>query len=219
MVFNREAGFSKWVFVLHPGALPAQNEPRQNQECYANRICNLHLEFAPPGPRRSGGSENMKYFVLSGAQKYGPADIATLQRWIQEGRIAQNTLLQPELGGPPVAASTVLDFGASVNRTTESGGAWGPSNSGSPFQPYPRPGLQPLDAERAKQYFTWSIVCAIVGLGCCPILISSTAIGLGIKARNLGHPYGGLAVSLGTISLILGLIFGAYVATHNNLLR
>ena len=51
----------------------------------------------------------MKYFVLaSDGQRYGPADVAVLNNWIQEGRLYPSSMLAPEAGGEPVLASTVV---------------------------------------------------------------------------------------------------------------
>ncbi len=50
----------------------------------------------------------MRYFVVSlDGQKYGPADIPTLQQWIAEGRIMPNTYLEEEIGGARMQAAGV----------------------------------------------------------------------------------------------------------------
>lgn len=53
----------------------------------------------------------MRYFVVSlDGQKYGPADIPTLQQWIGEGRILPNTYLEEEIGGARLQAGGVRDL-------------------------------------------------------------------------------------------------------------
>ncbi len=50
----------------------------------------------------------MGYYVLGDqGQKYGPADIPTLNQWIAEGRIVPHTMLQDEASGGMIAASTI----------------------------------------------------------------------------------------------------------------
>jgi hypothetical protein len=47
----------------------------------------------------------MEYFVLSpDGQKFGPATVPTLNQWIQEGRIAPQTLLQDAATGAQIVA-------------------------------------------------------------------------------------------------------------------
>ena len=41
----------------------------------------------------------MRYFVIgANGELYGPADIATLNQWIAEGRLTPTSMLQEELG-------------------------------------------------------------------------------------------------------------------------
>jgi|GEM_PF-1791148 len=50
----------------------------------------------------------MRYYVLDDqGQKYGPADLATLNSWAAEGRIRQNTQVEDEASGLRMAASAV----------------------------------------------------------------------------------------------------------------
>lgn len=52
--------------------------------------------------------------IATDGQRYGPADIQTLQSWIQQGRILHQTVLEEEMGGARIAASAVgaLQFGS-----------------------------------------------------------------------------------------------------------
>lgn len=49
----------------------------------------------------------MRYFVVFDGQKYGPADIRTLNEWIADHRVLPQTMLEEENSGLQVAASTV----------------------------------------------------------------------------------------------------------------
>ena len=60
----------------------------------------------------------MSHFVIdpSTGQKYGPAGIDTLNRWVSEGRITPQTVLEDSVSGAQIAANLVagLNFGLSA---------------------------------------------------------------------------------------------------------
>ena len=50
----------------------------------------------------------MGYYVLGDqGQKYGPADVATLNMWVGEGRVVPHTMLEDEVSGGQIAAASV----------------------------------------------------------------------------------------------------------------
>lgn len=56
----------------------------------------------------------MRFFVvLADGQKFGPADVPTLNKWIVEGRLTPDTVLEEELSGARQPAKNMpsLDFG------------------------------------------------------------------------------------------------------------
>jgi len=62
----------------------------------------------------------MRYFVIAeDGNKYGPADIQTLNTWIQEGRILPSTLIEEEGSGARLAANSVAGLVFGVTQPTE----------------------------------------------------------------------------------------------------
>jgi hypothetical protein len=62
----------------------------------------------------------VSYFVLGeGGQKYGPADLATLNQWIGEGRLLPNTMLEDASSGVRSTAGAIsgLNFAATAPAT------------------------------------------------------------------------------------------------------
>ena len=55
----------------------------------------------------------MKYYVVdSSGQRYGPADMTTLQAWAREGRVTGASVLEVEGTGHRTTAAAVLGSGA-----------------------------------------------------------------------------------------------------------
>lgn len=66
----------------------------------------------------------MRYFVIaSDGQRYGPADIPTLNQWIADGRLTADMMLEGENGGRMVASSVPgLMFGQPPQMNSPYGG-------------------------------------------------------------------------------------------------
>lgn len=81
----------------------------------------------------------MRYYVVHEGQKYGPADIGTLNEWIGEQRILPHTMLEDEASGLMVAASTVpglvFPTAAYPRATTTAPGSSLPPLSPRPYTP------------------------------------------------------------------------------------
>ncbi len=156
---------------------------------------------------RPGSS--MKYFVIAAdGQRYGPADIPTLNQWIAEGRINAQTLLGDEAGEPPVVATLVpgLEFGGAQTATTA------PSAPVSPAYPtdslnqpsyvnYPRGGQMvgdvPTNFNWGAFFFTWIwglnhkayITLIVIVLGCIPFIGAFVNLGLAIWFGTKGNQW------------------------------
>jgi hypothetical protein len=50
------------------------------------------------------------YVIAQDGNRYGPADIPTLQQWVREGRIAPNTTLEDEVTGTQIRASLLPEL-------------------------------------------------------------------------------------------------------------
>jgi len=127
----------------------------------------------------------MKYLMTGqDGQQYGPADVDTLNQWIQERRLGPFTMLTPEEGGPQVVAAQApgLQFGvlAAIQTATLppsmepqlappgtfyspmqplTATAFGPAGaaaSGVPFTAYPRSyGNDSVLPEEVRRKFNW----------------------------------------------------------------
>lgn len=88
------------------------------------------------------------YYVLGdGGTRYGPADLATLKSWVQEGRVLPQTMLEQVVDGQVIPAAQVPDlFGGpapqpsyqtpNLNQPTQHAPYQNPS---SPYQGHPGP--------------------------------------------------------------------------------
>lgn len=87
----------------------------------------------------------MQYFVVdtNTGQKYGPADLATLNQWASEGRLTQNTMLEEaatgmqiragDLAGLQIAPTEVAPSAPQSSPSEPSGMTGGPSGSSGSF--------------------------------------------------------------------------------------
>lgn len=107
----------------------------------------------------------MRYFVIGeDGELYGPADIATLNDWIEQGRLAPTTMIQEEFGGARFAASLLEGLSFSAG--------------------YVHPSALP---EPGDQEFRMAWMMGVAGILCCPAF---GVLGLlyAIAAKKKGHP-------------------------------
>ena len=162
----------------------------------------------PQHPETLGYYVSMAYYVLGEqGQKYGPADLSTLNLWIGEGRIVFNTMLEDEASGGRIVASSVqgLNF---------------PLASPQVASNYPRPGQAPM--MQPPTYSTTSsdsgasdIRLAFILAAVSPFLSFFLPIGGLIsagygmraarRAQQAGHPLG----LLGVVLCVAAMLFWA----------
>lgn len=100
----------------------------------------------------------MGYFVIAqDGNRYGPADIATLQQWVREGRIAPNTTLEDEFTGAQIRASLLPELSYLF-----------PSQGTPPADTYQQP--RPMTGGGPSSKATTALVLGILGLLCCGLL-------------------------------------------------
>lgn len=100
----------------------------------------------------------MGYFVIAqDGNRYGPADIATLQQWVREGRIAPNTTLEDEFTGTQIRASLLPELSYLF-----------PSQETPPADTYQQP--RPMTGGGPSSKATTALVLGILGLICCGLL-------------------------------------------------
>ncbi|CAN1569099.1 hypothetical protein MCEMSE15_03103 [Fimbriimonadaceae bacterium] len=167
----------------------------------------------------------MGFFVIADdGNKYGPADLATLNAWIAEGRLQPNTILEEVQTMERRPASTVpgLNFpgapGPQAARTyanPTAGPNIGQPNVGQPggysYQPgnYGMSGMGGGISAEATSELNKAWMCAVVGFLCCGFLPIYGII-CANKAESLGHPQGKTAKIVNIVILVL--ICGGAVA-------
>jgi len=112
----------------------------------------------------------MNYFVIGpNGELYGPADIATLNQWILQGRLLPTTMIQEELGGARFAASMLRELNFAR-----------PGERPGYAIPQPTYGVDP-GAQEVK--LAW--IYGSLGLLCCS-LCSPIGIYYAVQARKKG---------------------------------
>lgn len=147
----------------------------------------------------------MRYFVIGAdGNKYGPADLPTLQQWLSEARVLPDTWLEEEGSGQRVQAKYVLQQAP----PTQPGQPAAPGFFGPPsHSPYPRAqDVRPTSDGTIQIVFGW--ICAVVSLGCCPPLFGGVAITLAIIAKRLGHRGAQALLVASIIMMVAGIIIG-----------
>lgn len=156
----------------------------------------------------------MRYFVVtSDGQKFGPADVPTLQQWATEGRLLATSMLEEEISGNRVPASGVpgLNLGApappgnTYTPPTATSNPYSDPNAGQPNpqqnpyneNPYQQPGgnyyrqgtggFQGANDPAIQKEITNAWIAGAVGLLCCgPVAI--WGLTCANKAKQAGHP-------------------------------
>ncbi|MEJ5251188.1 MAG: DUF4190 domain-containing protein [Armatimonadota bacterium] len=151
----------------------------------------------------------MGYYVIAhDGNRYGPADIATLQQWVREGRIAPNTTLEDEVTGTQIRASLLPE----LSHLFPQGAAPPPPQA----PPVPMAGGGP--SSQATTALVLGILGLVFGWMCCGLL-SIPAIIVGkqemnridqglspIEGRGLAQA-GYILGIIGLVWLVLGVIY------------
>jgi hypothetical protein len=143
----------------------------------------------------------MRYFVLGEqGQKYGPADLDTLNSWIAEGRLLPTTMLEDEASGVRSAASAVSGLRFPVvppPAAVPSGPVYNPAATGG--VPYSPPtyksdeGIGPVLL--AFGMFALSLVLTFT-IGAFGIYSALVGVGAGWKAKDDRPALGWIATVL-----------------------
>lgn len=136
----------------------------------------------------------MRYYVIGDdGQKYGPADVETLNSWATEGRLAPTTILEDEASGTRMAASAVggLNFPA-PQAAPQPGPVSGPvsnPSSAAPGAPYTRPQTAGTYDDGSKDV-TMAWVFTVLGLVVCCLffIFEPLALVFANRAAGKGHP-------------------------------
>jgi len=133
----------------------------------------------------------VRYYVYApNGQRFGPADLPTLQMWIHEGRVLPSSMLEDEMTLARMPASSVA--GLTFPATTVTATPPPPNTGPTPFEanPYAAPSnyyrAMPGDYDGAKDV-TNAWICLVAAILCFP-LISIGGIVLASRAKKLGNP-------------------------------
>ena len=147
----------------------------------------------------------MRYFVVADdGNKYGPADLPTLNQWAQEGRVLQTHMLEEETTGRRVAATSVPGLNWTAGGPSPFESAQGAP--GQPFQGYyQRPGYSNTSNDKLLKEAWW---CAVLSLICCGLVFGAVGLRKSLQLKDMGDSryQGPMIVSI--IGLALSLIGG-----------
>lgn len=167
-----------------------------------------------------------QYYVLwPDGQKFGPADLSTLQRWVAENRVGPATLLENASNGHHIRASdlpalqSVLTPTMPMGGPNPAGGPYaqpGPYGSSAPYGqpvqgPYPAPGgFVPSNPAAGTAEVTISWVLGAFGLLCCGVLAGAAGLIMGVIAHSKGQKNAMAAIIFNIVVIFLGVIIGAF---------
>ena len=142
----------------------------------------------------------VRYYVISSdGQRYGPADLATLNEWASQGRLLAHQLVEEETTGVRYTASTLTGLTFGQQQTYQAPGQPNPG-----YASYPRAdGSFDNGAEELKQ--AW--ICGVVGLCCCG-LVAIYGLIQANKAAAKGNPNATGAKVLNIVALVLNIMGG-----------
>jgi hypothetical protein len=162
----------------------------------------------------------VRYYVIANdGQKYGPADVQTLNQWVVEGRLLPNQMLENEASGERVPASAVpgLNFAQSQPTAAPGPAPTGGYGGGQPYQQhYQRPGGDGGQGDVTQGWILFGV--GLLMQCCCPIIAIATAVfGMkaGDRATEAGNPAGNtvkvaniVIIVISVISILIGIVLG-----------
>ncbi len=143
----------------------------------------------------------MRYYVISSdGQRYGPADLATLNAWAQQGRLLGNQLLEDETNGVRIVASSLPGL---IFPQAQSVMQHQPYTA-QPKVMYPAQGL----VSQAWMYGVLGLLCS-TGACCCGLLplcgffLAILGMVTATKAHREGNPQAGAAKGFNVFVLVV----------------
>jgi hypothetical protein len=175
------------------------------------------------------------YFVVHpGGQRYGPADLPTLNQWAAEGRLVPDTPLIDAASGAQLFARDVsgLFFPMTAGQSpgssaptmmpgptvgTPLGGYRPPKQTNAPYTPnfIPQTPLSGSGGRGMPPAITAAYVASIIGIvvACCvpflTVIAGIIAIGLGASANSLDPGRARGAIWLGIGTTVMGVLLSA----------
>jgi hypothetical protein len=136
------------------------------------------------------------YLIADDGQKYGPADIATLNQWAAESRLRPDHQLEAETTAQRVQASTVQ-------------GIYFPTPGAAPYQGYyPRPGDAVYDdgSSELKNAWIFSILSIVCSLGCLSYIFAPFGIVYANRAKAKGNQNTTGPIIVASLGLVIAVV-------------
>lgn len=155
--------------------------------------------------------------------RYGPADVATLNQWIVDNRLLPHQMLEEEASGARLAAQAVPGLNFPQAQPSPEASA-GPGAPGQPYSGYYR-GPSGASADDGSREMTAAWILFGVGLLCCcgarygGFLVPAAGIYFAYKAKQKGHPQGNLAFGLNIAVTTLALLWLVIALTVLNMIQ
>lgn len=134
--------------------------------------------------------------IAPDGQKYGPADVQTLNHWAQEGRVLTTSMLEDAMTGARIPATSVSGITFPLAQTST------PNYQYAPGQAFADNGAADI-----KKVWTFG---ALAFIPCCPVLFGLVfgilAITFASTAQKKGNPQAGTAMIFAICSLIGGVL-------------
>jgi len=158
----------------------------------------------------------MRYFVVGpDGQQYGPADAATLNQWVTEGRIEANTTLVEEATGVSRRAGEVLNMGYSYAQPSAPTSPQMPPTYGESSYQMPPTYAQPpayspqmAGGKDPNSLINQAWIFGTLGLFCCPVIFTTLAIMRSQEAKRYGHPQAQTVFVYSIVMGVLGILVG-----------
>jgi hypothetical protein len=154
------------------------------------------------------------YFVIGDdGQKYGPADVATLNQWIAEARLIPTQVLEDEASGQRMAAGSVPGLNFPAPAPPPGPGGYG---GGQPYQQhYARPPGFVGDGGQSDLNQAW--IFAGLSLICCAPVTAWLAFNAakraeGKGAQNTQGPK--ILAAIGLVLFVAWMLFNGYMAIN-----
>lgn len=150
----------------------------------------------------------MQYYVLGpDGSRYGPADLATLQQWVNEGRVLPTTHLQSVSGGNIVPAQYVQSLTFFPTQTGSTYGASDPQPTG--YTRYDSPTSKDVTPVLVKAILATVLCCLPLGV----VAIIYAVLAMNQKGSEFGsrnylqqaNTWANWSIALGIIPMIFGV--------------
>lgn len=160
----------------------------------------------------------MNYYVIGDqGQKYGPADVPTLNEWIAQGRVQPHTMLEDEASGGRIAARATPGLNFPMV----------PPPAAAAGSPYPRtnayataPAAPMAASGNAMGYALGGIALGILSpistflIFYGGIILGGYGVRLSWRAKDEGSPLGWVGIVLNILAIGFALVYRAMVYRH-----